>query len=146
MKKIQLGRTYHFAIVDDEDFEILTTRKWQINKGGYCYRFLWKDRKYAGCVYMHRFLMGFPELKVDHINRNKLDNRRSNLRIADDSLNAFNKSISPNNVTGYVGVSWDKRKNRWIARAGKKVLGTFRDKDDAVSCRAAFNLKIGIDV
>lgn len=52
---------------------------------------------------------------IDHINRDKGDNRWCNLRIATSSENAGNASISPRNTSGFKGVSFDKSRNRWRA-------------------------------
>lgn len=76
---------------------------------------------------------------IDHINRNPLDNRRSNLRICDYCENAANHNIQKNNTSGFNGVYYDKRRDRWMAKIcyrGKSIhLGFFDDKNDAVRAR-----------
>lgn len=78
--------------------------------------------------------MEIPD-EVDHINRNPLDNRRSNLRLATSSQNAFNRSQRPDNTTGYRGVSWHKVVQKWAAKicyCGKqKHLGVFDTPEEA---------------
>ena len=50
----------------------------------------------------------FPKTELDHINRNRLDNRIENLRLADRELNCRNRTIQPNKDTGVVGIYLDK--------------------------------------
>ena len=80
------------AIVDDIDYErIVTMGKWTAHSMGYAYRW---DRtvKPNKCLMMHRVIANTPAgLDTDHINGNKLDNRRANLRVASRSLNNLNR-------------------------------------------------------
>jgi hypothetical protein len=80
---------------------------------------------------------GFKE--VDHIDRNPLNNKAENLRIATRSENARNKGIPANNASGKKGVTWCKRTKRWMAQIGhcKKTvfLGRFKSFGDAVAAR-----------
>lgn len=92
-------------------------------------------------IYMHRELTK-PDAgyEVDHINRNKLDNRRPNLRQVTRRENMINRA--PWGKSKYKGVKWDKQKNRWIAFINWKgrclKLGTYRDeKLAAVASNAA---------
>lgn len=79
----------------------------------------------------------FPNLSIDHINRNKTDNMISNLRLATKSQNAQNTTICSINKSGYKGVSWCKRENKWracIKLNGKyKSLGYHLTKEQAYS-------------
>jgi hypothetical protein len=69
-------------------------------------------------VSMHREIMGARlDEEVDHINRNRLDNRRENLRILGHSANLHNRGAYGS--SGVAGVSWDKRKKKWRAEIGK---------------------------
>ncbi len=66
---------------------------------------------------MHRLILNAPDgIQVDHVNRNRLDNRRSNLRIATDLQNHFNTVKRSHNTTGYKGVSRYHKLDRWYAR------------------------------
>jgi HNH endonuclease len=53
---------------------------------------------------------------VDHINGDTLDNRRSNLRICTNRQNLLNRKKPSNNTSGFVGVHWNKQKNKWHTR------------------------------
>jgi hypothetical protein len=95
------------AIVDDEDYEWLTVgNKW--GAGGhvgnlYARRTIWLDKTSCRVEFMHRLILP-TEHQVDHINRNTLDNRRSNLRVATARQNAANRKVRSDNKSGYRGV------------------------------------------
>lgn len=80
-----------------------------------------------------------PKL-IDHKNRNKYDNRLSNLRIATHSENAYNKSIASNNTVRIAGTYFDGKRKVWRVRIqcnGKRIhVGTFTNKKDAAVARA----------
>ncbi len=77
----------------------------------------------------------FPEGNIDHINRNKSDNRIANLRPATYEQNAQNRLKNIKNTSGYKGVTWHKRDERWQAAitVRKKVihLGYYKNVEDA---------------
>lgn len=83
-----------------------------------------------------------PGLVIDHLNRNRLDNRRQNLRITGPSDNSQNKSVSKNNTTGFMGVERKKGNSKWSARIHKDhveyQLGTF---DHPIIAAVAYNIK-----
>lgn len=100
-KEIQLTKG-KVAIVDDEDYEMLI---------GLGVRWCLSDGYAFNCVYgrMHRFLMSAPKNKmVDHINGEKLDNRRENLRLATNSENQANRRAA-RGKSKFKGVTWQKR-------------------------------------
>lgn len=76
-----------------------------------------------------------PPEDVDHVNRDKADNRWANLRLASRAENAVNTSIRTTNRSGCRGVSWDEQRGKWLAqiRIGgkKKNLGRFLSLDEA---------------
>lgn len=81
----------------------------------------------------------WPSGAIDHINGDPADNRPSNLRIVNASENAKNCKMSEANTSGVTGVSWCKRRQKWIAgitSSGKqKKLGRFDSKEDAIAAR-----------
>lgn len=75
----------------------------------------------------------------DHINRNTLDNRSENLRPATVAENARNCSKNSNNTSGFTGIRWREKRNRWevsIQFDGTRFwLGEFENKEDAIATR-----------
>ena len=127
MKQIPLKQGKH-TIVDDEDFEYLSQWKWHLMTVGYAARhrrkgdYGWRNYN-TGIVYMHRVILNTPEGKhTDHINGNKLDNRRSNLRTCSNAENIRNIKIPRHNTSGFKGVSWDRVNKKY------KVKITFNRK------------------
>lgn len=117
VKQIQLTRN-QIALVDDEDFEYLSSYKWQACKNGYADRSISRLVSGKNCSkrsYMHREIMGNPgRLEVDHKNGNRLDNRKSNLRLCSRAQNQMNRIKSSNKTSKYKGVSWQKCANKWM--------------------------------
>lgn len=81
----------------------------------------------------------WPQNEIDHINRNKADNRISNLRDVTSSQNNQNKSLKSSNKTGVSGVYWDEARSKWratIGIEGKQIyLGRFAAFDKAARVR-----------
>jgi hypothetical protein len=144
MKLIPLTQGYS-AKVDKADYEFLAQWKWQYHPKGYAYRrqhVRLAKNKYTGkFVLMHRVLC--PNgITTDHINRDKLDNRKANLRQATRSQNQVNRGLQSNNTSGYKGVHYDKLRNIWRARVvvdRKGInLGDFKTPEEAAQ---AYNEK-----
>jgi hypothetical protein len=97
MRQINLTRGF-MALVDDEDFDRVSQHKWSCMNHGAAQARIGKER-----VQMHRFILKAQagEL-VDHINHNRLDNRRCNLRIVTAAQNSWNKA--PKTGLAYKGV------------------------------------------
>ena len=124
------------AVVDAADFETLFGLgvKWCVNDG---YAFNAKHGR------MHRFLLGAKSGQmVDHVNGDKLDNRRANLRLATNSQNQANRR-AVRGASQFKGVCRQRRpasKDVWVARLvveGRQLhLGSF---DDEVSAAKAYD-------
>ena len=144
-----------FAIVDDEDFSRLSKYRWFVNPYGYVYRNSRKgeitEERNRPVLYLHREIVGLKyneKTYLDHINRNKLDNQKQNLRICSYQQN--NRNVGPrlgcksqykgvtisgtryhayighNNQTIYLG-KYDLEKDAALAydRAARKYHGEF---------------------
>ena len=138
MKTIKLTQG-KFALVDDEDFDYLNQWHWHYRKDGYAARCQKHD---THNILMHRSLMDFPvkPLEVDHLNGNKLDNQKNNLRIVSHAQNMLNiRSAFRHNTSGIRGVYWHERDKNWAAQikvSGRSIhLGYFDDKETAIKTR-----------
>ena len=78
-----------------------------------------------------------PHVLVDHIDRDKLNNRRNNLRIVTAQQNAFNQSKRSNNKSGVIGVCWWDRDKNWLAQIKfnykRHFLGYYDKFEDAIA-------------
>jgi hypothetical protein len=135
VKAIPLTKGYE-ATVDEADYAILSRFNWCYSDG-YAIRGV-RDRR-AGTqatIRMHRVILDAPEgIEVDHVNGNRLDNRRANLRLATHKQNLHNLPTPAHNTSGFKGVSWCKRSQKWRAYIkvdGKsKHLGLFATAEGA---------------
>ena len=118
-------------IVDDSDYEFLSKFRWWLSSKGYA-----KTKIDGKPITLGRLLLNpSTGILIDHIDHNKLNYQRSNLRLATDSQNSANRKKYYNTSSSYKGVSWHKTKRKWIAQvgnAGKKLhLGTFNSELEA---------------
>lgn len=123
------------TIVDDDDYDaVVAVGRWCYSNSGYAVHYYADEFGQRKTLYLHRFLMqrmsreGIPPgMQVDHRNRNRIDNRRSNLRLATRSENQANKGVAVNNTSTYKGVTFNT--GCWEARIryqGKRLyLGRF---------------------
>jgi hypothetical protein len=134
----QGGSVRAYAIIDAADAEWVNQWRWVLNSRGYAER-----HSRHGTIALHREILGLTpgdEMEGDHINRNRLDNRRTNLR-------AVPKAGNRHNVPGnggssqFRGVSWDRRLGKWVASVkadGKRHhLGVFSDEIEAAEAAKA---------
>jgi hypothetical protein len=125
MKRIKLTQG-KYALVDDKDFSWLNKMKWHYMNSGYA-----GTENYIGKIngkytykhlLMHRLINDTPEfikgnrVETDHINRDKLDNRRCNLRTTTCRENNLNKALYKNNTTGYKHIRWDDKRKKFIVQ------------------------------
>lgn len=128
------------ALVDAEDYEELSKHNWQFSTTiGYAVgQIRYSDDKYSEKILMHRYIMGTGEgLHTDHINGDKLDNRKENLRICTPSENFVNRGIcKKRNKSGYKGVYWSERDKMYQVTMRKNsktyYVGMYKDIDEAI--------------
>lgn len=131
--------TYHITfnhcsqkcIIDMDDLNRVKEHGWVVTKMGYA-----RSNRKKNKVLMHRLVLNYYGKKsIDHINGNKLDNRKSNLRICSQGENIQNAKTRKDNKSGFRGVSWHKQSKKWFAviSFNKKrfSLGYFGNKTDA---------------
>jgi len=131
-KEILLTKEYK-AIVDDDDYEILSKFKWSARESG---RRVYASRHPGRTMHMHREILGAPkDMDVDHIDGNGLNNQRSNLRLATRSQNMGNSKKHVDNSSGAKGVTWSRDKKKWEARIRcghrRMHIGYFANIEDA---------------
>lgn len=130
MKRIPLTRG-KYAVVDDDDYNALGQYPWCYMSVGYAY-----NRELG---YMHRAITKPGKgLQVDHINHDKLDNRRENLRVCTGGQNTANRP-KMRSKSGYKGIWWweSRKKYKVYIGSGKKqiTIGYFSSLDEAISAR-----------
>jgi len=127
---------YPGLILDAEDMHYIQDAKIYLDsRGGYYTIDVCGKREY-----LHRYLIGAKKGEtVDHINRNRTDNRKSNLRIVSKSLNAYNKEIKNNLGRGIYYDNFGYRYRACISHNNKTIkLGSFQDIEQA---KIAYNKK-----
>jgi len=116
---IPLTRGYS-ALVDDADHALVNQSKWLYVGSGYAGRFVTIDGK-KKLLYLHRFLLNAqPDQRVDHINGDRLDCRRANLRLATTKQNVQNRRCATRSTSGKKGVCWHKGMRKWHVRITAK--------------------------
>jgi hypothetical protein len=111
------------ALIDSEDVHIVDRLSWRaMVRGGIVYAIAADGQK---TVYMHRVIMGADRgVFVDHADHDGLNNRRANMRLATPSQNCFNRRMRSNNTSGFKGVHWSKKAQKWCAR----IVGSGTDR------------------
>jgi len=122
-----------FCRVDKKDFTAYRKHKWYVSSWGYAVRTIRRNGKKI-MIRLHREIMNAPTgLQVDHINRDRLDNRRSNLRLCTHAENLRNGKVPKSNSCGIKGVSRNGSGYSAKIHLNRKVihLGTFKTKEEA---------------
>ena len=126
------------TIFDRDDYAKVKDLKWCLSEG--------KTSKYVRHVkkgiQLHRLIFGdVPNgFEIDHANRDTLDNRKANLRLATRSLNSANSKRQVNNKSGFKGVFWSKQKGKYIAMIqANKQLYYLGCSDDPVRLAIKYN-------
>lgn len=145
--KLYASNTNNIFLIDECDYEKVKSHCWYESKYGYLMTRLDKNKQ----ILLHRYLvLGEDSVYdqvtlVDHKSRDKRDNRRNNLRVANPVENARNTSMSKKNTSGHIGVSRCSRGNKWRAfiTVNRKYisLGQFDDINDAIVARKEAEIK-----
>lgn len=120
-------------LIDIDDLEKVRQKRWYLCSG--------YARETSGDeIYMHTFLMGEKNgFETDHNNRNKLDNRRENLKLVTSFQNKINRGMNKNNTSGVKGVSFNKKYGKCESSIGfnykKILLGYFDSLKLAIQAR-----------
>lgn len=125
---------------DLENYDKIKDICWYMNSRGYLVGYNSDNSK---TIKMHRYIMGLTENDsqvIDHINSTrKMDNRKCNLRITSQAKNTINRQTSKTNTSGITGVSFNRRKQKWVAyityNKKRKHLGYFSSKEEAIIAR-----------
>lgn len=135
-RSILLENTGNYAIVNESDYDrVIAYGKWYENDGGYAV----KKTRIKGkniTIRMHMLVNNTPigcGYHTDHINGNRLDNRKENLRAVTPLLNAWNKHKETKHTKYNLpkGVSFDKSKNQYVASAVFRKR--FKTLDEAIN-------------
>lgn len=125
--------TVAYVTIDAADVEWMNQWNWCLDRDGYVMRGIFNGGK-GRCIKIHRAIMGLSVgdgLEVDHINRDKLDNRRANLRIVPKGSNVQNMGSRVGSSSRFRGVTWNKRSCKWQAQLHGVYLGMYESEVEA---------------
>lgn len=132
------GSVLAYTLISPEDVDWAKKWRWGVDGSGYARR---NDR--GRIVKLHREILGLTRgdgLEGDHINRDRLDNRRSNLRVVSNGENAQNVTAHRDSTSAYRGVSWNRDCRKWQAHVyydgRSRYLGLFASEQDAAEAAA----------
>ncbi len=130
--------------VDEQDYEWVARQRWLLSPSGYAHRSIWVGQAYED-IRLHRYLVGCKRgdgLWVDHINRDRLDNRRSNLRVITPQQS--NQNTASRGLSAFRGVAFERRTSLW--RASAQLDGRYywlgRHSSEADAAEAAHRWRI----
>ena len=130
-----------FTLIDDDLFNELNKYKWRLVHG-YAERreYLSDGKDGFKTIYLHRLVNKTPYgYETDHVNGNRLDNRKENLRSVTSSQNKMNHRNRKDNKSGFPGVWYDRNRDKWVAelmKDGKKVfMKRFDSQEQAKAAR-----------
>lgn len=138
---VKIRNTEQIMLCDLDDWEKLKKYCWNLSTTGYAYTV--RKKKH---LMFHTLIIDCPDsMERDHINRNKLDNRKENIRLVKHGDNILNISLKKNNKSGHNGVYYDKARSKWAATItvfGRNIaLGRYDKIEDAVNARKQAEIK-----
>lgn len=143
--KFKAHNSNHDVLVDLDDYEKVKKYSWYESKHGYIYTRI--DKKW---IFLSRLIMNVEnindrQITIDHINHNTYDNRKKNLRVANQSEQNMNQGIQGNNTSGVTGVSWKEKIGKWQAQIGYRgkviYIGVFDKLEEATKARREAEIK-----
>lgn len=140
MIEIPLTNSTLIAVIDDEDYINIGGYNWQLNKHTRTY---FATSTICGKPTMLHYMI-WPHkegFEIDHRDGNGLNNQKSNFRYATHAQNNANKGLTIANTSGYKGICFDRRRNKWQAKIcinyKQMGLGNYATKEEAAR---AYNL------
>lgn len=113
------------ALIDDADYESASKHVWYANQKNDLF-YACSDSFERRSVYLHQFILNyFGGLLIDHVDRNTLNNQRSNLRLCTKSQNLMNRGPTIVNNSTYKGVTWVAKRSIWLAQIKINGKNTF---------------------
>ena len=146
--ELQMYIRKYFSYNADTGDIIRTDRKnscGSVDKGGYLILKINGKQYKAHRIAWFLYYEEFPTFEIEHVNRNRIDNRIVNLREVTRKENVYNSSCQVNEDTGVIGVYYDKKsigiKKRYVTRFQKKIY-RFYNIEDAINFRKYHNLQV----
>jgi len=139
--KLLRGQT---ALIDAEDLPKVRSYRWRLSSKGYVIATV-AGVKPQKTIWLHRLILDTPAgLVTDHENHDKLNNQKSNLRIATYTNNHGNRLKKPSTASRFKGVTWSKRAGKWKAQISQQTNGQHKviglgEFDDEKTAALAYN-------
>lgn len=132
------GNKFYF---DRDIYNKVKQYSWHENSNGYVVSSTYKGIN-GSAVFLHSLVLDVNNedgLFIDHINGDKMNNLKSNIREVSYSQNAMNTGVRRDNRSGHRGLFYKKKSKTWFAYINKNKqrvnLGHFKDKDKAIKQR-----------
>lgn len=130
---------------DIEDYHKVKDFCWRVKSNGYVVAYTKGTQQKRKHILLHRLIMNFPKEIIDHLDRNPKNNMKNNLELSTFSKNNMNKALTKSNTSGYTGVNYIKRLDKWSSTIKKDYksiwLGYYDKKEDAIKARQKAELK-----
>jgi hypothetical protein len=125
------GSVRAWTVIDAEDFAVVQAYSWSLSASGYAVAHVPGSGNRGPTARMHRLILALVggDSEVDHKDHDRLNNRKSNLRLADRQMQTQNTLSHRGSTSRFRGVYWHA--NRWEARVGRVNLGRFTDEVEA---------------
>lgn len=141
VKELLLSNSKEVALVDKDVYDRVKDKRWRKSTDGYVVRYASFTEEESRKKYLHREVLKARKNDIiDHISRDKLDNRKSNLRLVTTSQNGMNRGVNYNSETGFKGSTIER--GRYVSKITNEgaieYIGTFLTAEDAAK---AYNVK-----